>query len=66
MRVLLITLLLWFVESWDPENWFNHTSWVAVVTQTDHPKTVHNYFEIDVLVMFLCYQGAFWIFLLLV
>ena len=29
-------------ESWDPVNRFNHTSWVAVVTQTGRPKSVHN------------------------
>ena len=25
-------------EGWDPVNWLNHTSWVAIVTQTDRPK----------------------------
>ena len=29
-------------EGWDPVNWFNHTSWVAVVTTTDCPKSVRN------------------------
>ena len=23
-------------------NWFNHTSWMIVVTPTDRPKSVHN------------------------
>ena len=25
-----------------PVNWFNHTSWVAVVTPTDRPKSASN------------------------
>ena len=29
-------------EDWDPVNRFNHTSWVAVVTLTDRPKSVRN------------------------
>ena len=30
------------MEGWDPLNWFNHISWVTVVTPTDRPKSVHN------------------------
>ena len=29
-------------EGWDPVNWFNHTSWVAIVTPTDRLKSVRN------------------------
>ena len=29
-------------EGWDPVNWFNHTSWAAVITPTDRPKSVRN------------------------
>ena len=29
-------------EGWDPLNQFNHTSWVAIVTQTERPKSVCN------------------------
>ena len=29
-------------EGWDPVNRFNNTSWVAVVTPTDRPKSVRN------------------------
>ena len=29
-------------EGWDPVKWFNHTSWVAIVTPTDRPKSVRN------------------------
>ena len=28
--------------SWDSVNRFNHTSWVAIVTSTDRPKSVRN------------------------
>ena len=31
----------------DSVNWFNHTSWVAVATPTDRPKSVRNGFVID-------------------
>ena len=31
-----------FWEGWDPVNLFNHTSWVAIVTPTDRPKSVRN------------------------
>ena len=40
MCVLLITWLLRLVEVLAPVNRFNHTSWVAVVTPTDRPKSV--------------------------
>ena len=39
-------------ERWDPVNWFNHTSWVAIVTQTDRPKSVRNRCVIEVFVAF--------------
>ena len=39
--VLLITRLLRGVRSWVRKP-VNHTSWVAVVTPTDHPKSVRN------------------------
>ena len=35
-------------EGWDPVNRFNHTSWVAIVTPTDRPKSVHNRCVIEV------------------
>ena len=35
-------------ESWDPGIWFNHTSWVVVVTPTDRPKSVRNRCVIEV------------------
>ena len=43
MWVLLITRLS---EEWEggPVNQVNHTSWVAVVTPTDRPKSVRNRF----------------------
>ena len=56
MCVLLITQT--FVVSGkvrDPVNQFNHTSWVAIVTPTDHPKSY-----------FCVCQIAFWIFSVIV
>ena len=41
MCVLLITRLLRGVERWARKP-VNHTSWVAVVTPTDRPKSFHN------------------------
>ena len=41
-----------------------HTSWVAIVTLTDRPKSVRNRCVIEVLVVFLCCHVAIWIFLL--
>ena len=35
-------------KDWDPVNWFNHTSWVAIVTPTDRPKAVRNRCVIEV------------------
>ena len=35
-------------EGWDPVNWFNHTSWVAIVTQTGRPKSARNCCVIEV------------------
>ena len=35
-------------EGWDPVNRFNHTSVVAIVTQTDRPKSVRNRCVIEV------------------
>ena len=49
-------------EGWDPVNWFNHTSWVVIVTTTDRPKSFRNRCVIEVLVAFLCCHVAFWIF----
>ena len=36
---------------------------MVVVNPTDRPKSVHSRCEIDVLVGFLCWHVAFWIFL---
>ena len=55
MCVLFITQLLGLVG-----NRFNHTSWVDVVTPTDHPKSVRNCCVIEVLVAVLCcHVGVF-------
>ena len=48
MCVSLITKLLRLWEGWDPVNLFEHTSWVAVVTKTDRPKSVRNRCVIEV------------------
>ena len=40
MGVLLITQPLRLVERLGPEKQVNNTSWVAVVTPNDHPKSV--------------------------
>ena len=51
MCVLLISRTAFAVTvwlAWDPVNRFNHTSWMAVVTPTDHPKSVHNRCVIEV------------------
>ena len=29
-------------EGWDPVNRLNHTSWMAIITPTDRPKSVRN------------------------
>ena len=36
-------------EGWEPINWFNNTSWIAVVTPTDRPKSVRNRCVIEVI-----------------
>ena len=41
MCVLLITRLLWLVGRWALKPIY-HTSWVALVTPTDRPKSVRN------------------------
>ena len=41
MCVLLIKRLLWLVGRWARKP-VNHTSWVALVTPTDRPKSVRN------------------------
>ena len=43
-------------------NRFNHTSGMAVVTPTDRPKLVCNRCVIEVLVAFLYFHVAVWIF----
>ena len=35
-------------KGWDPGNWFNHTSWVAIVTPNERPKSVRNRCVIEV------------------
>ena len=47
-----------------PVNQVNHTSWVAVVTPTDRPKSVRNRWVIDFLWRCLCCHFAFLTFLL--
>ena len=44
-------------------NRLNHTSWVAIVTPTDRPKSVRNRCVIKVLEAFSVCHFAFWIFL---
>ena len=60
-----MTAIFWqfITKRLDPENRFNHTSWVAVDTPTDRLKSVRNRCVIEVLVGFLCCHVAFWIFL---
>ena len=41
-------------EGWEPVNQFNHTSWVAIVTATDRPKSVRNRCVIEVFGGVLC------------
>ena len=51
-------------EGWDPVNLFNRSSWVAIVTPTDRPKSLCNRCEIEVFGgVFLCCHVAFRIFL---
>ena len=49
MCVLLITRLLWGMGRWARKPVI-HTSWVAVVTPTDRPKSVHNRCVIELFV----------------
>ena len=53
MYVLLITRLLWGVGRWARKP-VNHTSWVAVVTLTDRPKSVRNYCLIELFCGVVC------------
>ena len=48
MCVLLITRHLWLVGRLGSEKLFNHSSWVAIVTPTDRPKSVRNRYVIEV------------------
>ena len=57
--VLLITRLLWLVGRLGTVNWFNHNSWITVVTPTDNPKSVHNRCVIEVFGGVLCCQCVF-------
>ena len=36
-------------------NWFNHTSWMTVVTPTDHPKSIRNRCVIEAFAIFCWY-----------
>ena len=42
-------------------NRFNHSSWIAIISSTDHPKSVYNRF-VKFLVAFVCCGFSFWIF----
>ena len=51
-----------FCGNWEgrvPINRFEHTSWMAVDTPTDRPKSVHNRCVIEFLVAFLCCDFLF-------
>ena len=48
MCVLLITRLLWLVGRYGSRKPMNHTSWVAIVTPTDRPKSARNRCVIEV------------------
>ena len=37
-----------YYKGWDPLNRFNHTKWVAIVTQTDRPKSLRDRCVIEV------------------
>ena len=47
------------LEGWDSVNGFHHTSWVAIVTVTDSPKSVRNRCVIKVLVAFFVLSRCF-------
>ena len=53
MCVLFITRLLRGVGRWARKP-VNHTSWVAVVTQTDRPKSVRNRCSIELFCDVVC------------
>ena len=48
-------------EGWAPVNRFNHTSWLAIVSPTDRPKSVRNRCVIEVFggvyVLLRCFWG---------
>ena len=52
-------------EGWDPVNRFNYTSWVAIVTPTDRPKSVRNRCVIEVFggdfVLSRCFFDFLWL-----
>ena len=47
------------MEGSDPVNQFNQTSWVAIVTPTDRPKSVRNLSAVEVVGGVLCCHFAF-------
>ena len=49
-------------EGWDPVNRFNHTSWMAIVTPTDRPKTARNRCVIEVFGGVCVLSHCFWVF----
>ena len=60
MCVLLITRLLWLVGKLRSRNMFIHTSWVAILTLTDRPKSVRSrVIEVGVFVMSGCFLDFF-------
>ena len=65
MCVLLITQLLRLVKWLESRKPFNHTSWVAIVTPTDRPKSVRNGCEIEVFdgvfVLSRCFLKFLWV-----
>ena len=50
-------------KSWDPINRYNHTSWMAIVTPTDRPKSVRNSCVIEIFGRFCVVTLLFLIFL---
>ena len=49
-------------EGLDPVNRFNHTSWVAIVTPTNHPKSARNRCVTEVFGGVYEFNIAFWIY----
>ena len=45
---ILITMFYGKWEGWEPINQLNHSSWMSVVTPTNHPKPVRNCYVIEV------------------